>query len=37
MEIRADGDREEEDNPLKIWQLRRNILSLPQISVPDNI
>ena len=36
MEICADGDREEEDNPLKIWQLRRNILSLPQNSVPDN-
>lgn len=36
MEICADGDREEEDNPLKIWQLRRNILSLPQNLVPDN-
>lgn len=36
VEISADGDREEEDNSLNIWQLRIIFVPLPLISVTDN-
>lgn len=36
VEISADGDREEEDNSLNIWQLRRLYLSLHRALTTDN-
>jgi hypothetical protein len=37
VEISADGDREEEDNSLNIWQLRIIFVPLPSSNRVDNL